>query len=153
MAFALGLPAGTVATFAAAGLGAHDAPLFGLAVLTATAVALATLTSAPGAIGAAIQFWALWDGFLVNKFGELTFTHADWPGLVALPACAALASLVAAKLRAAASRQEQCLKPVDHEGPYPPGDREAVEQDRRCQARREGTARVHRGLRGAQRPR
>jgi len=30
------------------------------------------------------------------------------------------------------------------EGPYPPGDLEALKQDRRCNAGREGTARAHR---------
>jgi hypothetical protein len=40
---------------------------------------------------------------------------------------------------------EQCLKPVDDlEGPYPPGDLEALKQDRRWNAGRKGTTRAHR---------
>jgi hypothetical protein len=44
-----------------------------------------------------------------------------------------------------ATGPEQCLKPVDDlEGPYPPGDLEALKQDRRCNAGRKGTTRAHR---------
>ncbi len=40
---------------------------------------------------------------------------------------------------------EQCLRPVDDlEGPYPPGDLEALKQGRRVNAGRKGTTRAHR---------
>jgi hypothetical protein len=39
---------------------------------------------------------------------------------------------------------EQCLRPVDEvEGPYPPGHLQALKQDRRANAGREGTTRAH----------
>jgi hypothetical protein len=52
-----------------------------------------------------------------------------------------------------ADQPEQCLKPVDQEeGSYPPSDLEALKQDRRCNAGREGTTRAHRSPRGVRRP-
>jgi hypothetical protein len=116
MGSALGLGAGTVTTLAAAGLGAHAAPAFGLALLTAAAVATAATTTLPGALGAAVQCWALWDGFLVNDLGQLTLTRQSTPALALIAVSAGLASLVATTARKYSARRSAagaCGQPVD----------------------------------------
>jgi hypothetical protein len=102
---ALGFGAGAVVTLAAAGLGAHAAPAFGLALLTATAVATAATTTLPGALGAAVQCWALWDGFLVDDLGQLTLTRQSTPALACLAVAAGLTSLVATTARNHSARR------------------------------------------------
>jgi hypothetical protein len=49
------------------------------------------------------------------------------------------------RAEAAETLREQCLRPVDErEGSYPPDHLQALEQDRRANADREGTTRAHR---------
>ena len=74
MGSAIGFAVGIVVTLAAALLGARDAPLLGLALLVAAAVAVGATTTLAGALASAIHGWAPWDGFLVNDLGQLALT-------------------------------------------------------------------------------
>jgi len=97
---ALGLFAGTAAALLGAALDGHDHPALGLALLGGTAVTIAGLTSAAGALAAAAQCWALWDGFLVNRFGELTITRASALALLVLAVVAPVVAATGRRLRA-----------------------------------------------------
>ena len=97
---ALGLLAGTAAALLGAALDARDHPALGLALLGGTAVTIAGLTSAAGALAAAAQCWALWDGFLVNRFGELTITRASALALLVVAVVAPVVAATGRRLRA-----------------------------------------------------
>ena len=99
---ALGLVGGSAATVLAVGLGARGHPALGLAPLIVVVLAVAAVTTAGGALGAAAQCWALWDGFLVNRLGELVLTRPGVDGLLLL-ALVSLVTTVAAR----------CLRRVD----------------------------------------
>lgn len=99
MAGGLGFGVGIVVTLVAALLGAWDAPLLGLALLAATAAATAATTTIGGALAAAAPCWALWNGFLVNDLGQLTFTTADLHGLIAIAAPAVVVAVLSTARR------------------------------------------------------
>jgi hypothetical protein len=99
----IGFGAGLLITVAAAALGARDGP--GLGVVLLAAAAVAAITTLPGAVAAAAQCWALWDGFLVNGLGCLSADRGGWQGLVLLVAAAAVACLAAATIRNLAARR------------------------------------------------
>lgn len=96
---AIGFGSGIGATIIGAVLGATSTAWIGLALLTATAVGVAATTTVPGALGTAIQCWALWDGFLSNRFGQLTLAPDSWHALLGMIAAAVLTSLAASGLR------------------------------------------------------
>ena len=96
---ALGLVGGTAATVLAAGLGARGHPALGLAPLIVVVLAVAAVTTAGGALGAAAQCWALWDGFLVNRLGELAPTRPGVDGLLMLAVVSLVTTVVASCLR------------------------------------------------------
>ena len=96
----LGLLTGTAATLLDAALGARTHPILGLVLLGGTALTVASLTSAAGALASATQCWTLWDGFLVNRFGELTLTRSTALALLLLTFAAPAAAVIASWLRA-----------------------------------------------------
>lgn len=117
MAGVLGFFGGSVVALAAGLLGARDTPLVGIALLAATAAAIGATTTIGGALAAAAPCWALWNGFLLNELGRLTFTTADLHGLIAIAAAAVVAAVLATArrhvARAAASVSWQPgLRPV-----------------------------------------
>ncbi|MFC5994924.1 hypothetical protein ACFQE5_11955 [Pseudonocardia hispaniensis] len=126
MGVVLGLAAGTVTTVVAAGLDAHGHPAVGLVLLGATVIAIAAATTLAGAFGVAVQCWALWDGFLINDLGRLTFTQQSTPALLLFVGSACLASLLATLLRRLPARRASAPVVVRH----PIHDR----RDRRCGA-------------------
>lgn len=99
MASVIGFGAGIVTTLVAAALGAREAPGFGLALLAVSVVAVAGTTTLVGALAAAAQCWALWDGFLLNDLGRLTAERGGWQGLALLLLCAVAAVATATGYR------------------------------------------------------
>ncbi len=95
---ALGLPAGAAGALLTWTLGGD--PTIGLVLAAATAVWLAALTTPLGALVAAAQCWACFDGFVVHRLGTLEGGPVD---IVAfgIVACAAVA---AQAVRAMATR-------------------------------------------------
>ncbi|MDN5917806.1 MAG: hypothetical protein L0I76_22360 [Pseudonocardia sp.] len=81
---AIGFAAAIAAAVVAVALGAHQQPLIGLALFSGTTAIVAAVTPLPGAFGAAAHSWAFWDGFVVNRFGELAATPAEIEGLLVL---------------------------------------------------------------------
>jgi hypothetical protein len=110
---ALGLVAGTAAALLGAAVDARDHPVLGLVLLGGTAVGVAGLTTAAGAFAGAVQCWALWDGFLVNRFGELTLTRTSALVLLALAAAALAVAGTGRRLR---TRRRHT--PSDLRGPF-----------------------------------
>jgi hypothetical protein len=96
----LGLLVGTVATLLGAAVGARGHPVLGLVLLGGAALTVAALTSPAGALAGGAQCWALWDGFLVNRFGELTLTHSTALALLVLALAASVTAAAASWLRA-----------------------------------------------------
>ncbi|NMH98857.1 hypothetical protein [Pseudonocardia acidicola] len=124
---ALGLPVGVVAAVVASTLG--DTRVTGLVFAAAAAAGVALLTTAPGALAAAAQCWAVYDGFEVNRFGQLGGTR---PELVVLGAVClvALIARFAVALRTAQrpSRRRRSYPapggpPGPGTGPAPPSRR------------------------------
>lgn len=99
MAGVLGFSGGAVVTLVAALLGARDAPLFGLALLAATAAVISATTTIAGAFAAAAPSWALWNGFLLNDLGQLTFDTTGLHGLIVITAPAVVVAVVATASR------------------------------------------------------
>lgn len=99
MGSVIGFGAGIVTTLVASALGAREAPGFGLALLAASVVAVAATTTLVGALAAAAQCWAFWDGFLLNNLGRLTADRGGWQGLALLLLCAVAAVAVAVGYR------------------------------------------------------
>jgi hypothetical protein len=95
-------------------LGATPTPWIGVALLTVTAVGVAAMTTAPGAFGTAIQCWALWDGFLSNRLGQLTLTHNSWRALLAMIAAAVLTSLAASGPQCLCARRATAYLAITH---------------------------------------
>lgn len=85
---AIGFAAAIVATLIAVGLGARQQPLLGLALVCGTTATVAAVTPLPGALGAAVQSWAVWDGFVVNQLGVLAATPTEIQGLLVLAVAA-----------------------------------------------------------------
>jgi hypothetical protein len=74
-------------------------------------------TSTIGGALAAAPCWALWDGFLLNDLGQLTFTTADLHVLIAIAGPAVVAAVLATARRhvartAASVDWQPCLRPV-----------------------------------------
>lgn len=99
----IGFGAGLLTTVAAALLGARDAPALGVMLLAAAAIA--AITTLAGAVAAAAQCWAFWDGFLVNGLDRLNADRGGWQGLVLLVAAVAVVYLAAAAVRYLAARR------------------------------------------------
>ncbi len=93
----IGFGAGVLITIVAALLGARDGSAIGLVLLVASAVA--AITTLAGALLAAAQCWAFWDGFLVNDLGRLTTDRGGWQGLVLLLLVAAVVQLSSVGIR------------------------------------------------------
>lgn len=54
-------------------VGAGSDPRVGLVLLTLTAIAVGAVTTMPGAIGSGALCWAFYSGFVLDRFGTLTF--------------------------------------------------------------------------------
>ncbi len=98
---ALGLPAGAAAALLADVVG--TGPTGGLVLAAAVAAVLGAVTSPRGALVAAAQVWACWDGFVLHRLGTLQADGADLAGIAAVAGVALVASvLVAVRARRAA---------------------------------------------------
>ena len=75
LGLALGFLAGALTTIVASMIGAGHDPAVGLLLLTAAAAMVGTLTTPIGALASALQCWAFYTGFLLNRQGVLTFDH------------------------------------------------------------------------------
>jgi hypothetical protein len=91
MGGALGLPAGAAAALVAWTFGGGATT--GLVLAALAAAWLGALTTPPGAVVAAAQCWACFDGFVVHRFGSLGGGRAD---LLALAVVAGAGLAVAA---------------------------------------------------------
>lgn len=107
MGSAVGFAAGTAGTVVAWLLGAGATPLIGLVLLTVVAAVVDALTSLPGALAGATQCWALYDGFVAHRLGELSFAAPDLTSLAVV--------LGAGVVGVAGARLTQFLT-VDHAG-------------------------------------
>jgi len=75
LGLALGFFAGVVTTIVAWMIGAGHDPAMGLLLLTTAAAMVGILTTPIGALASALQCWAFYTGFLLNRQGVLTFDH------------------------------------------------------------------------------
>ena len=75
LGLALGFLAGAVTTILASMIGAGHDPAMGLLLLTGAAAMVGTLTTPIGALASALQCWAFYTGFLLNRQGLLTFAN------------------------------------------------------------------------------
>ena len=66
----------------------------GLLLLTAAAAMVATLTTPIGALASALQCWAFYTGFLLNRQGVLTFDHASRSALAIIIFASVVPSLL-----------------------------------------------------------
>lgn len=109
----LGGPSGAALGFGAAVaavlLGGLAGDMFGwaarepvsLVLLALAALLVGAVTTVAGAVAAAVQGWAVYSGFVVNRLGELRMAPADRSALLVLLAVAVLAGLVATAMRSA----------------------------------------------------
>lgn len=68
---------GVAATLVAWLCGAGSTPPIGLVLLTGVAAVVGAFTTVPGALVGAVQCWALYDGFVAHRLGELSFAGSD----------------------------------------------------------------------------
>jgi hypothetical protein len=94
--FPAGFAAAALVTAAAVAGGAREHPALSLAGLTCVVLATAVTSTLPAAAGTAVAAWALHTGFVVGRFGALSFTRA---GLVTGLVLALTAALAAAARR------------------------------------------------------
>ena len=97
MTAGFGFPFGCVAAIAAvivadlAGATAH--PWYALVTLGAVVLRAAVLTTVGTAAGITVVAWALHTGFVLGRFGELTFGHASAAAAIVLTAALAAGTL------------------------------------------------------------
>lgn len=94
LGFALGFVAGAVTTIVAAMVGASHDPAVGLLLLTAAAAMVGALTTPIGALASALQCWAFYIGFLLNRQGVLTFDHSSRTALAIIVFAGVVPSLL-----------------------------------------------------------
>ena len=91
---ALGFVAGVVTTIVAWMIGAGHDPAMGLLLLIAAAAMVGILTTPIGALASALQCWAFYTGFLLNRQGVLTFDHASRSALAIIVFAGVVPSLL-----------------------------------------------------------
>ena len=111
---ALGFLAGVVTTIVAAMIGAGHDPAVSLLLLTTAAAMVATLTTPIGALASALQCWAFYTGFLLNRQGVLTFDHASRNALAII----VFAGVVPSLLLTAPSGRNGASVPIQMECPF-----------------------------------
>ena len=109
LGLALGFVAGVITTIAAWMIGAGHDPAVGLLLLTAAA-AVGSLTTSIGALASALQCWAFYTGFLLNRQGILTFDHASRSALAIIVFVGVVPSLLLTTARRFASWQGHTYK-------------------------------------------
>jgi hypothetical protein len=82
-----------VATILAWLLGAGREPAMGFVLLAVTAGTVGALTTPIGALSSATQCWAFYTGFILNRFGVLTFDHRSLVTLAVMALAGVLPSL------------------------------------------------------------
>jgi hypothetical protein len=108
----------------------------GLVLLTLTAIVVGAFTTLHGAIGAGAMCWSCYSGFVLNRFGLLSFDRGGGQALLVIALAAMSASAVAALARwaravaadqASARALSAAQEPVPATSPDPPvsGDRPA----------------------------
>ncbi len=108
----LGFGWGIVATC----LGALTGPDIGLVLLAVVAVSVGAMTTVPGAVIGAAQCWALYTGFLDNRFGVLSMDDNSEFALHLLLSVGFAASVVALLVRALATGPEPAEGHVRRDG-------------------------------------
>lgn len=103
--FPLGVVAGTGAATVAVAAGATVHPAVSVAFLAIAVAAVSTVTVPSAALSTAVVCWALHDGFVLGRRGDLVFTGASAQAAVVLVSVAVLTLLVAAAVRKARLRR------------------------------------------------
>ncbi|HEY2762988.1 MAG TPA: hypothetical protein VGJ13_03095, partial [Pseudonocardiaceae bacterium] len=92
----LGLSVGFVAGIAVTMIfwvfGAGRDPHIGLVLLTLTAITVGAVTTVPGGIGTGALCWAYYSGFVLDRFGTLTFDRGGGQALLMIVLAATVAS-------------------------------------------------------------
>ena len=96
LGLALGFVAGAVTAIVASVIGAGHDPAMGLLLLTATAAMVGALTTPIGALASALQCWAFYTGFLLNRQGVLTFDQSSRTALAIIVFAGVVSSLLLA---------------------------------------------------------
>jgi hypothetical protein len=117
--FPAGFAAAALVTAAAVACGAREHPALSLAGLTCVVLATAVTSTLPAAAGTAVAAWALHTGFVVGRFGALSFTRAGLvTGLVlALTAALAAAARAAPPLRSQRGGRSSATRTAIGEAP------------------------------------
>lgn len=103
--FPLGFAASVAVTLLTVAMGATRHPLLSLAALVLVVVAIAALTRPAAAYGTAAVAWALQDGFVLGRQGDLVRTGQTWPTFAVLLTAALVTTAVAALVRRRRSPQ------------------------------------------------
>lgn len=112
LGLALGFVAGAVTTIAAGMIGAGHDHAVGLLLLTAAAAMVGTLTTPIGALASALQCWAFYTGFLLNRQGVLTFDHPSRTALAIIVFAGVAPSLLLATARRFSQWHDHTHKPL-----------------------------------------
>ena len=112
LGLALGFVAGAVAAIVASMIGAGHDPTLGLLLLTAAAAMVGALTTPIGALASALQCWAFYTGFLLNRQGVLTFDHASRTALAIIVFTGVVPSLLLTAARRFAHGDGHTHKPL-----------------------------------------
>jgi hypothetical protein len=108
MGLVLGFLAGITAVVAAWLLGEEQVTVVGLVLSTLAAAAVSFFTTPAGATASAAMCWAYYDGFALNRLGELHFAAADLRALAVIGGTAVVVAGCAMLLHALAAAATAC---------------------------------------------
>jgi hypothetical protein len=112
LGLALGFLAGAVTAIVASMIGAGHDPAVGLLLLTAAAALVGALTTPIGALASALQCWAFYTGFLLNRQGVLTLDHPSRTALAIIVFAGVVPSLLLTAARRFAHWDSHTYKPL-----------------------------------------
>jgi hypothetical protein len=116
--FPLGFAGATATTVVTIGAGAAEHHLYSLAALAVALAAISAVTTTPAALGSAAVTWAVHDGFVIGREGQLVFTAEAARAAAVLIAVAVVAVGLGAAVRALrsvwAGARDACPKWTRH---------------------------------------
>jgi hypothetical protein len=98
--FPLGFAGAATTTVVTIGAGAAEHHVYSLAALAVVLAAVSAVTSTPAAFGSAAVAWALHDGFVIGRQGQLVFTAEAARAAAVLGTIALTAVALGAAVRA-----------------------------------------------------
>jgi hypothetical protein len=103
--FALGFLVGIIVTMVAVAAGATGHPIWSVAALAVAVAGVSAVTTPLAAIGSAVVCWALHDGFVLGRHGDLVATVGSLSSAIVLMLSATITVVVAAAVRVGRDRR------------------------------------------------